>query len=237
MEPHSHIFIPSTKKEVSFCKTCSILSYKEKAAQILPIKAYSRFNIDPLTMKFKPISLVTDYTLPNHLEFLEYKNKAYLKIRFLVNTFGLKSMIFYKSICFLNQIFLENDLPKEFIDNIASLCVLFVTEYNECAIPSIIKENLTKNENDILYHYNKNYKEGEKHKSNLRGLFGYIKKHVNNYKYWEVLCIKYLNYYLERYSAYDYLILFFKLGIFFCEEKLNIIDRLKFCINILDLII
>ena len=188
-------------------------------------------------MKFKPIVLVSDYSLPNHLKYLVYKNKAFLKIRFLVNTFGLKSMIFYKSICFMNQIFLENDISKEWIDSICSLCVLLVTEYNECVIPSILEENLTKNENDILYHYNKNYKEGEKHKSNLRGLFGYIKKHVNNYKYTEVLCIKYLKYDLERYSAYDYLILFFKLGIFFCEEKLNIIDRLKYCINILDLII
>jgi hypothetical protein len=60
---------------------------------------------------------------------------------------------------------------------------------------------------------------------------------VFNYKYWEVLCLKYLNYDLGRYSTYDYLILFFKLGIFFCEENINIIDRLKFCINILDLII
>lgn len=237
MYSHSHIFIPSTKKEVSFCKICSILSYKGKASQILPIKSYNRFNIDPLKMKFKPIITVSNYKLLNHLKYLKFKNKGYLKIQFLVNTFGLKSMIFYKSICYLNRIFLENDIPEESIDNISSLCVLLVAEYNECVIPSVLEENLTKNENDILYHFNKNYEEGKRHKSNLRGLFGYIKKHVNNYKYWEVLCLKYLNYDLERYTAYDYLILFFKLGIFFCGEKINIIDKLKYCINILDLIV
>ena len=237
MNSHSHLFIPTNKKEVKYCKICSSLSYKGILSKNLSIENNNRFNVDPLKMKFKPIKSVCDYKLINHVKYLENKNKAILKIKFLVKSFGLKSMIFYKSICLMNQIFFENNISLDTIDSISLICVLLVAEYNECCIPSLIEENLTNNEIDILYHFDKNNKEKNVHKSNLRGLFCYIKKNVYNYKYWEVLCLKYLNYDLGRYSAYDYLILFFKLGIYFCEENINIIDRLKLCINILDLII
>ena len=240
MNSHSHLFIPNTKKEVKYCKICSSLSYKGIFSKNLSFKNDNRFNVDPLKMKFKPISSVCNYKQINHVKYLENKNKAILKIQFLVKSFGLKSMIFYKSICLMNQIFFENNISLDIIDNIdciSSICVLLVAEYNECCIPSLFEENLTNDEIDILYHFDKNNKGKNEHKSNLRGLFCYIKKTVYNYKYWEVLCLKYLNYDLGRYSAYDYLILFFKLGIYFCQENINIIDRLKYCINILDLII
>ena len=240
MQSHSHIFIPSTKKDVAYCSICSKLSYKGVQSISLPLKSHRRFNIDPLSMKYKPITAVCNYKLPNNIKFIENKIKAILKIKYLTINFGLNSMIYYKAINLVNQIFLENDIPIDVIDTISSLCLLLVVEFNECCIPSLFEENITKDERDIFYINNSscnNYIEGMKHKSNLRGLFGYIKKYVNNYKYWEVLCLKYLNYDLGKFSAYDYLILFFKLGIFFCEEKVNIIDKLKYCINILDLII
>ena len=237
MNSHTHLFLPTTKKEVKYCKICSSLSYKGIFSKNLPIKSYNRFNVDPLQIKFKPFSSICNYKLINHIKYLENKNRAILKIKFLVKIFGLKSMIFYKSICLLNQIFLENNLSLDNIDNISCICVLLVAEYNECCIPSLLEEYLPNNEIDILYHFDNNNNIKNIHKSNLRGLFCYIKKNVYNYKYWEVLCLKYLNYDLGRYSAYDYLILFFKLGIYFCEENINIINKLKFCINILDLVI
>jgi hypothetical protein len=154
----------------------------------------------------------------------------------------------------MNQIYLDNEVSLEYMDIIASLCVLLVTDYNECCIPSIFEEYLTKDQRDILYgccYENddsnnvksnglipfKNKEERIKHKSNLNGLFRYIKKNVNNFKYWEIMCLKYLNYDLGKYTAYDYLILFFELGIFFCEENVDIIDKLKYCVKILDYII
>ena len=144
----------------------------------------------------------------------------------------------------MNKIFLENEISLENIDNVASLCVLLVTEFNEGCIPSIFEECLSQEESVILYHQilknsiNKiNNGNKIRHKLNLYGLFSYIKKNVNNFKFWELLCLKYLNYDLEKYSVYDYLILFFKLGIFFCEKEINIIEKLKYCLKILDLII
>ena len=44
----------------------------------------------------------------------------------------------------MNQIYLDNKVSLEYIDIIASLCVLLVTDYNECCFPSIIEEYFPK---------------------------------------------------------------------------------------------
>ena len=251
---NSHILIQSKKEDIFYCEKCGRLSYKGKICQNLPFKCINTFNIDPLKIKYHPITAIADYNIPSHIKYLECKNKGISKIKSLTNNFGLKSMILYKAINFMNQIYLENNnVPLDYIDIIASLCVLLVTDYNECCIPTIIEEYLTKDEKDILYGYNCDnninnnlnnglipFKEREgkiKHQSNLEGLFRYIKKNVNNFRYWEIMCLKYLNYDLGKYTAYDYLILFFQLGLFFCEENIDIIDKLKYCVQILDYII
>lgn len=237
MNSHSHIFMPSKKKDLCFCKICYKFSYKGKICQTLPMKDENRFCLDPLSLKYKPIIGICNYKLPDNIKYLEYKNKGISKIKYLIKNFGLKSMIYFKSISFMNQIFLENNISIDYIDNIASICVLLVTKYNECCIPSKSEEVLTENEKEIYYHLLNNNEEEKISKSNFSKLISFIKNNVNNYKYWETLCLKYLNYDLGRYSTYDYIILFFKLGIFFCEKEINIIDKLKQCIDVLDLII
>ena len=255
---NSHILIQSTKEDICYCKKCGKLSYKGKICQNLPFKCLNTFNIDPLKIKYRPFKTIADYNIPNHLKYLECKNKGILKIKSLPNNFGLKSMILYKAINFMNQIYLGNEVSLDYIDIIASVCVLLVTDYNECCIPSIFEDYLTQDQRDILYGpFNetndkdiiknnnkcdglivlKNKNERIRHKSNLNGLFRYIKKNVNNFKYWEIMCLKYLNYDLGKYTAYDYLILFFELGIFFSEESIDVIDKLKYCVKILDYII
>ena len=235
---HSHIFQPTSKKDICYCKICNKLSYNGSICQSLPIDTFPKFDIDPFKLKYKPMNAVANYNLENHLKYLEHKRIGISKIRYLTNTFGLKSMVFFKAVNFMNQIYLENNISTDDIESIASLCVLLVAEFNECCLPSIYDEYMTKEESDILFHnHSKKIKEDKiKHKSNLHGLFHYIKKNVNNYKYWEVLCLKKLNYDLGKYSAYDYLILFFELGLFFWKANINILDKLKYCINILDFI-
>ena len=248
---HSHEFIQSTKKDVFFCKACSKISYKGIISQTLPIRCLNIFNNDPLKLKFRPISTTVNYKSANHLNYLEIKNQIISKIKYLCNNFGLKSMILHKSINFINQIFLQNEISINNIDNISSVCVLLVTEFNECCIPSIFEEYYTKSENDILFNSflrknniplnqvinNKVNEKTIEHKSNLRGLINYIKNNIKDFKYWEILCLNYLNYDLGRYSTYDYLILFFRLGIFFCKEEINILDKLNFCFKILEILI
>ena len=248
---HSHIFLSSSKKDVCYCKICSKLSYKGNIGQESPIKILHKFDVDPLKFKFKPFSAIANYNLPNHIKYLESKKIGIYKIKYLVSKFGLRSMVFYKAINFMNEIFLKTELSIENIENVASICVLLITLFNECCLPLVNEEFLSLNEYSILYHYNSIYlpndkdrrnieilnKKKIKHKKNINGLVHYIKKNVNNCKYWEVLCLKVLNYDLGKYSAYDYLILFFELGIIFVKEKINIIEILKYCIYILDFII
>ena len=238
---HSHILIPSTKKDICYCKICSKLSYKGIMSKELHINFIHKFDIDPLKFKFKPISVVANYKSLNHIKYLESKKIGINKIKYLVDTFGFNSMVLYKSINFMNQIFLENEISTENIENIASICVLLVTQFNECCLPSMFEDYITKNENDLLFNSRLGNKKNNellkekkiKYKSNLCGLFNYIKKNVNNYKYWEIFCLKKLNYDLGRYSAYDYLILFFDLGICFCREEINMLELLKYSVNIL----
>ena len=241
---HSHIFIPSTKKDICYCKACNKLSYKGITSQDFSFNFFKRFDIEPLKLKFKPITVVANYKSLEHIKYLESKHIGINRIKYLVQNFGFNLMVFHKSIIFMNQIFLENEILIDNIENIASLCVLLVTQFNECCLPSLFDFFITKNERDVFFFsYVNNKKNNElskekkiEHKSNLCGLLKYIKKYVNNYKYWEIFCLKKLNYDLGRYSAYDYLILFFELGICFCREKINIIELLKYSVSILYLI-
>jgi hypothetical protein len=200
MHSHSHIFIPSTKKDICYCKTCSKLSYKGIASQDLSFNYCNRFDIEPLKFKYKPITIVANYKSLNHIKYLESKSIGINKIKYLVYNFGFNLMVFHKSINFMNQIFLENDILIENIENIASLCVSLVTQFNECCSPSLFDCYVTKNENDVFFLSHVNNKKNnellkeKKFKSNLCGLLNYIKKNVNNYKYWEIFCLKKLNY-------------------------------------------
>ena len=58
---HSHIFVPSIKKDIYYCKICCKLSYKDNYCQELPIKSSYSSLMDPLTLKFKPNSIVANY--------------------------------------------------------------------------------------------------------------------------------------------------------------------------------
>jgi hypothetical protein len=138
----------------------------------------------------------------------------------------------------MDHIYLKNDASIDNIETIASICVLLSAKFNECYIPYIKVDNLTKNENYVYFlSHVENNEKINKNVTNIKGLFHYMKKNVNNFKYWEILCLKYLNYDLRRYSAYDYLILFFQLGIFFCKETIDIMSKLKICLKILKSII
>ena len=232
----NHIFIPSSKKDISYCKICQLISYKGIISQSLPIKCYPRINMDPLTLKFVSFSSVANKKSGYHLKYLANKRRGVNKIISLINSFGLRSMVFYKSISLLDQIFLNKEISIDNIEIIALVCVLLVVEFNECCIPYKKVDFFDKNENDIIFHTFNNDIDCN-NKLNLGGFFLYIKNNVNNLNYWQILCLKYLNYDLGKYSAYDYLLLFFRLGILFCKETVDMISKLKICLKILDCII
>ena len=64
---HSHIFIPSTKKDICYCKACKKLSYKGITSQDFSFNFFKRFDIEPLKLKFKPITVVANYKSLEHI--------------------------------------------------------------------------------------------------------------------------------------------------------------------------
>ena len=182
-----------------------------------------------------PFSNVTNYKLDNHIKYIQNKKLGISNIIYLINLFGLNSMLLYKAISLMDQIYLENTVPIDNIKIISTICILLVIQFNECC--KIYNDNDYFNKNEIIFHSFLGNNKMNKNKTNINGFFQYLKKDVNNFKFYEVLCLKYLNYDLRKSSAYDYLLLFFRLGIFFCEEKIDVNCKFNICLDILDYII
>lgn len=223
MNDHIHIFIASSsKKDIFYCKICQKLSYKGIISQSIPINFNCKFNNEPLECKFIPFSNEVNLDSENHKKYLEHKSIGVLNINNLVTHFGFQSMILYKSICLMDEIYLKNEVSIEKIEIISAICVLLALKFNECCKSYNTDNCKSTNENDIIYHtYLGSNKKNNKNKANIGGFFRYIKKNINNFIFWEALCLKYLNYNLGKYSAYDYLLLFFRLGLVFCKESVK----------------
>jgi hypothetical protein len=115
------------------------------------------------------------------------------------------------------------------------MCIFLSIQFNECC--KLYNKYDYYNKNEIIFHSSFGNNKLNKNKPNINGFFQYIKNNINNFKYWEVLCLKYLNYDLRKSSAYDYLLLFFRLGIIFYEEKIDVNSKFNICLEILDYII
>ena len=122
----THIFIPSSKRDILYCKKCQKLSYKGVISQSLQINFDIKLNMDPLTLKFVPFSKVTNYNLDNHVKYIQNKNIGISNIIYLINRFGLNSMILYKAISLMDQIYLENEISIDNIKTISTICIFLV---------------------------------------------------------------------------------------------------------------
>ena len=231
----SHIFIPSSKQGIFYCKRCQKLSYKGIISQSLAFKFNIKLNMDPLTLKLVPFTKITNYKLDNHIAYIKNKTKGISNIIYLINHFGLNSMILYKAINLMDQIYLENEISIDNINTISTICIFLSIQFNECC--KLYNKYDYYNKNEIIFHSSFGNNKLNKNKPNINGFFQYIKNNINNFKYWEVLCLKYLNYDLRKSSAYDYLLLFFRLGIIFYEEKIDVNSKFNICLEILDYII
>ena len=223
---HEHIFIPSIKKDIFFCKVCQKLSYKGIICQSLPINPKIKIIIDPFSLRFIPFSCIIKNKSQKHLNYLQNRNIFISKIEHLINTFGFKLMIFYKAINLMDQIYLKNEVEIDKIDIISSICILLSIQFNDCF--KIDSNCFNSDDNEIIFNFNQ-----RKDNSNISGFYQYIKNKISNFRYWEVICLKYLNYDLGKFSAYDYLILFFRLGIVFCEKKIDLLNKLENCLRVL----
>ena len=145
-------------------------------------------------------------------------------------------LVKYKAIGSMDQIYLNNkDIPFEYIETIASICILLSTEFNDCC--SYSKINEPNSQNSHLLNNNSYVNIKNVHINNLKSLYQYIKDETKNIMYWQTYCLEKLDYNLGKYSAYDYLNLFFDLGIVFTDKKTNFLNISKSCFNLLELII
>jgi hypothetical protein len=234
----SHNFLPSIKKGVKYCSYCGCLSYNNIPSKdtICQFKNQYFIGFDPLQVKYKPISLNIDFSSLSHKNYINNRKKGLLKIYFLSNKFNLSEMIKYKAIGAIDQIYLNNkDIPIEYIETIASICILLAIEFNDCCSNS--KVNKSNSQNCYPLNNNSNVNNQNVDINNLKSLYQYIKNEIKNIMYWQTYCLKKLDYNLGKYSAYDYLNLFFDLGIVFSNEKNNFLNISESCFNLLEQII
>ena len=170
----THIFIPSKKKDIFYCKLCQKLSYKEIISQS-NFKYDIKLNMDPLTLKFVSFSSVANYNLANHIKYLEHKRIGISFINSLINLYGLKSMILYKAISLMDQIYLENEVSIDNIETISIIWIFLALQFNECCLPYNNENNFTKEENDIFFHSFLGNNKLKRNKSNINGFFHYVK--------------------------------------------------------------
>ena len=137
----------------------------------------------------------------------------------------------------MDQIYLNNlNTPIEYIETIAVLCLLLSIEFNYCCHNSNKKSlNQNKIQNysiDFSYINNKLYSV-----NNIKNMHKYLMEKIDNLMYWEIFCLKKLDYNLGKYSAFDYINLFFGLGIVFSKKNIDIINIYDSCVNLLEILI
>ena len=234
-----HNFLPSIKKGINYCTNCGCLSYNNNPSQNIGCitNNLNIMKIDPLTIRYKPISLKIDFSLLSHKAYITYRQKGLSKINYLTSNYNLSNMIKYKSIGLMDQIYLNNkDIYIESIEIIATICILLCIEFNDCC--SISEKNglYSRNYNNNLQR-KLNIKNDSYEINNKKNLYRHIKKEIKDIMYWQSFCLEKLDYNLGKYSAYDYLNLFFELGIVFNKENFDIINKYEFCLNFLEIII
>jgi len=210
---HMHNFIKTKKEKISYCSICNILSYDNNPLLSIPSMTTKNFSLNPFELKFKPFIYKINYQNPNQIQYLKYRRNAINFLKIQSNFFSFPKIIFYKALNNLDFIYLYNNIPVDMIEKNSLICLYLTLKFNERCI------------NNNLFDF-KNFK------SNI------LK--IEFFKQSEILCLKCLDYDLGKYSTFDYINLFFSLGVIYSNKiKGNIdINKLYYtCLNYLDYVI
>ena len=211
MQMHNNI---KTKKEkISYCSICSILSYDNIPLLSIPSMTTKNLSLNPFELTFKPYIFKINNQNSYQIKYLQYRKNAINFLKIQSNFFSFPKIIFYKALYNLDFIYLNNNLPVEMIEKNSLICLYLTLKFNERCI------------NNNLFDFN-NFK------SNI------LK--IEFFKQSEILCLKCLDYDLGKYSTFDYINLFFSLGIIYSKQIKRNIDITKLyytCLNYLDCII
>ena len=210
---HMHNNIKTKKEKISYCSICSILSYDNIPLLSIPSMTTKNLSLNPFEFKFKPYIFKINNQNSYQIKYLQYRKNAINFLKIQSNFFSFPKIIFYKALYNLDFIYLNNNLPVEMIEKNSLICLYLTLKFNERCI------------NNNLFDFT-NFK------SNI------LK--IEFFKQSEILCLKCLDYDLGKYSTFDYINLFFSLGVIYSNKiKGNIdINKLYYtCLNYLDYVI
>ena len=230
----SHEFKNTIKPGVKYCVKCGCLSYKNIPAINISLKNLNVLYLDPLILKYRPISLKLNQYLIFHANYIAHRKIGLLKIYEVSNLFDLDKVIIFKAIGLMDKIFLncQNESIIEYIEKISLICILLSFQFNNFFSETNIKEvGFRKNKNIPLIN------KINKFNNRIVDCYQYIKTEIKDLIYWQALCLKYLNFNLSEFTVYDYINLFFQLGIIFTNENIDIHNYYNNCIVLLEIII
>ena len=229
----SHEFKDSIKSDVKYCINCGCLSYKNILSKNISLPNDNILQMDPLTLKYKPISLKINPTSIYHINYIAHRKIGLLKIYEISKRFNLIKVITFKAIGLMDKIYLnnENQISIEYIEKIALTCILLTFRFNNYFITKKNIINFENNKNNLIINKILNQK------NRIFECYQYIKSKIKDLMYWQNFCLKNLYFNLCEYSVFDYINLFFKLGIIFTKENIDIYNYYNNCINLFEIII
>ena len=202
-------YLLKNENKHSYCQKCRSIMLKDSNGRInFTIKENSKQIIDP-TNPIDIIKLMNDktkqyYPYLDNLEKTYESNKFYLinrkmiifHLQKMMRIFNYNDIVFYQSLFFMDYVFsrqIEKELSEnEIIYNLIGY-FLFSTKFKECGIGETSIENFVKIKKNTLL----------------------SKKQI---AFYEVSCLKSINYNIFNYSAYDWIKQLISVGIVFdCE--------------------
>ena len=208
----NHNFMKTKKTNVYYCSLCYCLSINKIPLLNISSNLMKTFSMDPLLLKFIPNKY--EINLDNYytIEYLKIRKYAINFLKILSDFFSIPKEIFYKALNYVDNIYLKNNIPISHLEKICIVCLSFSLQFNECYLIS----------NELI---------------DVERFENYVKnKNLNEIK---ILCLKYLDYDLGKFSIMDYINLFFSIGIIYPDNK-KIIDIYEIyfkCLKCLDIII
>ena len=233
----SHEFKDSIKSDVKYCVNCGCLSYKNIPSKTIRSENCDILKMDPLILRYRPISLKINPTSIYHANYIAHRKIGLLKIYEISKRFDLIKVITFKAIGLMDKIYLnnENQITTEYIEKIALICILLSFQFNNYFVEknnyNISIADFENNKNNSII--NKILK----HKNRIFECYQYIKTEIKDLMYWQIFCLKNLCFNLCEYNAFDYINLFFKLGILFTKENVDIHTYYNKCLNLLEIVI
>ena len=233
----SHEFKDSIKSEVKYCTNCSCLSYKNIPSKSISLSDFNILRMDPLIQKYRPLSLKINPSSIYHLNYIAHRKIGLLKIYEVSKRFELVNVIKFKAIGLMDKLYLndDNQIMVQYIEKIALTCILLSFQFNNYFFEqnsyNTSEADFKKDKNNSVMNKIYNYK------NRIFECYQYIKYEIKDLMYWQMFCLKNLDFNLGEFTAFDYINLFFQLGIVFTKEKFEIYNYYDKCLNLLDIII